>query len=91
MRLSVEKSDPGYSPHTSRCKVFLAGAERSNVLTADEERRYAKVIRLDVDGRPVVKGGEIQTEDFYGDVRIELSPYASGGFAPFTPFADFEA
>lgn len=72
MRISVEAGDPGYCSAAFRCKVYLAGAERSNVLTADEERRYAKVVRLDANGHAVMKDGEIQTDEFWGDVRIEV-------------------
>lgn len=71
MRLSTDKADPGYSPTACLARVWLAGAERTTVITADEEKRYALITKLDADGRIVVKDGQIQTEEFWGDVRIE--------------------
>jgi hypothetical protein len=72
MRLSTQRDDAGYHAAASRCKVFLAGAERSNVVTADEERRYALLHRLDQNGRSVIKDGAPQFDEFHGDVRIEI-------------------
>jgi hypothetical protein len=74
MRLSVRSGDPGYHPRASLVRVFLSGSERSNVLTADEEKRWALLHRLDEDGRPIFVKGEPSTEEFWGDVRIELPP-----------------
>lgn len=75
MRISTNPADPGYHVVASLCRVFLAGSERNNVITADEEGRFALVQRLDSDGRPIVKAGVLLTEQFFGDVRIECSEY----------------
>lgn len=72
MRASVDPCDPDYHPMASRCRVFLEGAERNNVITADEEKRFALLHRLDDRGRVVVKDGKAATDAFYGTVRIEL-------------------
>ena len=72
MRVSVDQADAGYHPLACHCRVFLEGAERCNVVMADEERRHAVLHVLDEHGRPVVKGQRILTEDFYGAVRIQL-------------------
>lgn len=77
MRISTNPKDPGYAVwagilNRNQTRVFLAGSERSNVVTADEEQRYALVYRLGPDGNIQTKDGEILFDDFYGDVRIEL-------------------
>ncbi|MCW2764012.1 MAG: hypothetical protein JWR85_4213 [Marmoricola sp.] len=76
MRISLEKDDPGYVDVGAVCgaMVYLAGSARKNVITADEEKRYAKLHKLDTNGNPVIDyaKGEIVTEEFYGDVRIEF-------------------
>ena len=82
MRLSTERNDPGFHPQACLARVYLAGSQRQNVVTADEERRWAKLYRLDEHGRIVVKDGHALTEDFWGDVRIELPP---AGLIPFPP------
>jgi hypothetical protein len=81
MRLSRDPSDPGYVtwcevPGARAARVFLAGAERHNVVTADEEKRMAVVYKLDAEGHYVVDEakGEIVLETFYGDVCIQLPP-----------------
>lgn len=93
MRVSVDPCDPGYHTMASRCRVFLEGAERNNVITADEGKRFALLHRLDGRGRVVVKDGKAATDAFYGSVRIELPDgmdeaafqrlnYARGGVHP---------
>lgn len=82
MRVSTDKADPGYSALAHLARVWLAGSERRNVVTADEGKRWALLHKLDADGRIVVKDGEIVTEEFWGDVRIEpaqvLTPWPYG-------------
>lgn len=85
MKVSADRTHPAYHQMANRCRVFLDGAERSNVITADEEGRAAVVVLIDEGGRPVFKAGVIQTEVFYGHVRIECPEpfppaFASGGF-----------
>ena len=72
MRVSTNKDHPDYHPLAHLCSgVYLAGAQRANVVSADEEGRKATVIRLDDKGRPIVKAGELVHDEFFGDVRIE--------------------
>ena len=75
MRLSLRKDDPAYNPAATHCKVFLEGVQRTDVLTADEERRYALLEKRDEHGRPVIAQREIQTVEFWGHVRIETPPW----------------
>lgn len=83
MRISILPTDPGYEVwcgllNRHLVKVYLAGSERKNVVTADEEHRMAVTYRLDANGDPVTKDGELVMEEFYGEVRIEL-PAAPDG------------
>lgn len=39
MRISSDPDDTHYHPHFAACRIFLAGSERSNVVTADEAAR----------------------------------------------------
>jgi hypothetical protein len=73
MRISTDINHPDYHPHYRRCQVFLAGAERCNVVFADEEGRHAVLHRLDENGAPVVRGGQFVFEHFWGAVRIECA------------------
>lgn len=72
MRISSNPSDAAYSPEFHRCRVWLAGAERNNVETADEAGRFAVTLARDEHGRPVLdKAGSQVRQKFYGDVRID--------------------
>jgi hypothetical protein len=77
MRISSDTADSGYHPHFNYVRIWLEGAERSNVITADEEGRFAITYRLDEFGVPVrdAKTGEPLTDRFYGAVRIECAPW----------------
>jgi hypothetical protein len=69
-RVSRIMDDAGFT-ECRRCRVFLAGVEVNNVLTADEEKRYAETYRKDVHGLCVFdKNGEAVTDEFYGDVAV---------------------
>jgi 3-dehydroquinate synthase class II len=75
MRVSSDPADSGYTPCMHQFRVWLAGAERSNVLTADDTKRYAVQLARDEFGRPVLdKDGNQRRQEYYGDVRIERSP-----------------
>jgi hypothetical protein len=77
VRISSNPRDRGYAPLASRnARVWLAGVERKDVITADEEQRFALCVVFDEHGRAVVdeKTGKPKTVDFYGDVRVELPP-----------------
>ncbi|HYE71581.1 MAG TPA: hypothetical protein VD932_08680 [Aquabacterium sp.] len=86
MRLSTDPCDAGYHPQACRCRIYLQGAARWNVITADEEKRYALLLRLDQNGNPKVLHGKRLTDEFWGDVRIELP---LGGLPP-APSIDCE-
>lgn len=51
MRVSADKSDPGYTPNTAPLIVFFNGLELQGCLTADEERGIAVIRNIDEDGR----------------------------------------
>lgn len=78
MRLSVDKSDPGYSPQAvqMRPRVFLDGVRMERVVTADEERGEVVRYRTGPDGRMVVAadGESLEREVLVGAVRIEVDP-----------------
>jgi hypothetical protein len=72
MRISSDPTDPAYTQHFHLCRIWLAGAERSNCVLADEEKRYAVTLARDEFGRPVLdKDGNQVRQEFWGDVRIE--------------------
>lgn len=74
MRLSANQSDRAYHGGMAidpSVRVFLDDVVLKNVITADEEKRFVVVYKLDSSGRFVVRDGEIATEEFCGDVRIE--------------------
>jgi hypothetical protein len=72
LRISSNMADPGYTPAMHDFRVWLAGAERNNVETADSDKRYAVTLARDEWGRPVLdKEGRQVRQTFYGDVRIE--------------------
>lgn len=75
MRLSTDPSDRAYHAlaNSGHVRVWLAGAERTNIVTADEEGRCAITYRLDANGRYVLnkERTEIARDHFHGDVRID--------------------
>jgi hypothetical protein len=72
MRISADPDHADYHEGAHLCQVYLAGAERCNVLSADEAGRFAVTFRLDEFGNQIFnKAGELQRETFRGDVRIE--------------------
>lgn len=72
MRISCSPDDPGYHPQFAMCRFWLAGAERNNVETADEAKRYAVTLARDEWGAPLLgKDGAQIRQKFYGDVRID--------------------
>lgn len=69
-RVSCEPDDPGFT-QCKRCRVWLAGSERKNVVTADEALRYAEVFKLNEHGLcQFDKAGEVMTEEFHGEVVV---------------------
>jgi hypothetical protein len=77
MRISTDPDDVGYHAHANYVRVFLEGAERLNVVTADERARFAITIRLDEFGQPVKdkKTGKTLHDKFYGAVRIDCADW----------------
>lgn len=72
MRISSNPDDTYYSPHMHLATVYLEGAERNNVETADEGRRYAVQLARDEFGAPILdKDGRQVRQPFYGAVRID--------------------
>jgi hypothetical protein len=72
MRISSDPTDPGYSRHFHLATIYIAGAERNNVETADTEKRYAVQLARDEFGRPVLdKDGNQVRQEFWGDVRVD--------------------
>ncbi|TAK94682.1 MAG: hypothetical protein EPO09_09145 [Aquabacterium sp.] len=74
MRLSVDKSDPGYHPLTFGVKVYLCGVPAKFVVTADEEKGMCVMHVLNEHGQPQLnrERTEVLTETVYGSVRIEI-------------------
>ena len=73
MKISIERSHPAFHEWAPRvCRFYLDGVERSHVLFADEERRFAVTRRLDEDGEAVRgRDGGFLTDEFRGTVRID--------------------
>lgn len=71
MKISSDPNHSAYHREAGLCQIFLEGAERNNVLFADEEGRRAVTLRLDVSGNPMRKGEKLLTDEFWGDVRID--------------------
>jgi hypothetical protein len=74
MRISTLPTDAGYTPRAHEYRVWLAGSERNNIVTADDQERFAVTFRRNEFGEPVKdKTGAQVTERFWGDVRIEYA------------------
>jgi hypothetical protein len=72
MRISSDPTDCGYTPRAHEYRVWLAGSERNNIVTADDSARFATTFRRNEFGEPVKdKNGAQVVERFWGDVRIE--------------------
>lgn len=79
MRLSTDPTDPAYiGGCPGKVRVLLDGIERTDVVTADEERRELVRYVRDSQGRLMVnlRSGEIQRETLYGAVVILMDPWA---------------
>jgi hypothetical protein len=73
VKISVDRSLPAFHEWAPRvCRFYLGGAERNNVLFADEERRFAITRRLDEAGNEMRdRQGRPLTDEFRGAVRID--------------------
>jgi hypothetical protein len=77
MRISTDPDDRGFHISANYCRFFLEGAERLNVVTADEEGRFAVTLRLDEFGQPVKdkKTGKTIHDKFFGAVRVDCADW----------------
>lgn len=73
MRISVEKTDPGFRADAYRYEVLLDGVPLQMCLTADEERSTAKVVATDSAGKIVVDEFMVKTKWVFGHVRVRLA------------------
>ena len=73
MKISIDRNHPTYHDWAFKvCAFYIDGAQRNNVLTADEEGRFAITRRLDQDGETMRDAnGVMLTDEFRGAVRIE--------------------
>lgn len=73
MKISTDPDHVDYHLMAHSCSFWLAGAERNNVVFADEEGRFAITIVLDDRGAPIMNKAntEVLTAPFHGDVRID--------------------
>lgn len=73
MKISIDRNHPAYHDWAFKvCAFYLDGAQRNNVLTADEEGRFAVTRRLDHNGETMHdRHGKMLTDEFRGAVRIE--------------------
>ena len=74
MRISCIEGDPGYVEwaHRLPVRVLIDGVERKGVLTADEGKRMAVILRQDESGSFVLNEDrtEVVRDIVYGDVAI---------------------
>lgn len=84
MRISVDKSDPGYRTWIAAGRprrVLLDGIELGHVITADEERREIVRFRTDAQGRliPNAERTACERETLRGTVCILRSDDSGAG------------
>lgn len=72
MRYSSDEQDEGFANWIKArpARVLIDGVERSNVITADEEKRRALCTVRDANGKMVVEDGRIKTEWITGTVVV---------------------
>ena len=88
MRVSIDEKDPGFAMNTkdfinvAYCEVYLNGSLDQHCITADEEKGYALMFKLDADGRPQYsfETEEFQTMEFHGKVEIRLRHTEDGSW-----------
>lgn len=73
MKIGIDRDHPAYHDWAFKvCAFYLEGAQRSNVLFADEEKCFAITRRLDERGQTVYdRQGRMVTDEFRGAVRID--------------------
>lgn len=70
MRLSVYRTDRGYSAEAYRYEVLLDGVPLHDCVVADEEQGAATVYMRDADGNLMHDGSRVREKTMFGDVRI---------------------
>lgn len=72
MRLSVEKSDPGYDPRCfdANLHIYLDGVQLNNCITADEEKGECLVLDFENTHSSM---SEIARKTLHGSVEIVFS------------------
>ena len=73
-RLSIHKSDPGYSPQAYQAKVYVDGKELQHCFTADEELGVAFCYKKDEYGEFILTASREELVEFEceGDVVITV-------------------
>lgn len=88
MRISADKTDPGYSPDYRHFKPMLDGVEVMNCITADEEDGMVLAYVLDARGKPQGdpgNPGRVMTEIRRGVVTIvDMRPERPAQVSPDT-------
>ena len=74
MRMSVHKNDPGYHPRAHFYSVLLDGKDLPMCITADEDRGYAVVHKIDSEGNAFLNETKDATvkEKVFGKIEIVL-------------------
>ncbi len=86
MRISADERDAGFAywnmarANGKNARIFLDDEEIGDVVTADEDRGFIKVVLRDASGRLQLdaSGENILTEIRKGTVRVEMFPYVAG-------------
>lgn len=72
MRVSIYENDIGYTDQPHRYRIYFNGVELKYVLTADEEKRFLVMARLNNNGEfSLDENCKVITETMYGDVYIK--------------------
>lgn len=74
MRVSVHKTDVGYSHEAVWFNVYLDGVKLERCFTADEELGEAWVYKADENGKLIMAGGEVVKECLRGRVELRRIP-----------------
>lgn len=78
MRISIDKNDPGYNFTALGTEVYLNGKKQNNCITADDKKGIVIVYAEDKEGKLILEGHDIKTEELHGEVKLVLTQ----GFKP---------
>ena len=72
MRMSVRKTDLGYSESASLYQPFLDGKKGEKCITADEDRGCLLRYKTDENNQPILNKSktDVLTEELFGHVEI---------------------